>query len=176
MAVLMIILGVAALALVIVAAVSALAAVVAVGHALLPIAKVPLRYNLRNLQARWVTSLATAVAFTVVIGLLTVMLAFVKGMDRLTESSGRPGNVLILSDGATDEAFSNLPPASVEELPSDLQNAIEKGGPEQKYLATKEVYVIVTHMIPNPKPGGRKRRFVQMRGLDDVKIAANVHE
>lgn len=158
-----------------IALVSALACVIAVVHAMLPVAKVPLRYNLRNLQARWLTTLATACAFTVVVFLLTFMLAFVKGMDRLTESSGRPGNVMVLSDGATDEAFSNLPPASVEELPSDMQAVIMKG-PDQKYLATKEVYVICTHTIPNPGPSGRKRRFVQMRGLDDAKTAAAVHE
>ncbi len=158
-----------------VAVVSALACVVAVVHTLAPVAKVPLRYNLRNLQARWKTTFVTSLAFTLVVGLLTVMLSFVKGMDRLTEGSGRPGNVMVLSDGATDEAFSNLPPASVEELPSDMQ-AVVMRGPDQKYLATKEVYVIVTHTIPNPTPGGRKRRFVQMRGLDNAQIAANVHE
>ncbi len=155
--------------------VSAVASVVSVVHALLPVAKVPVRYNLRNLQVRWLTSLATACAFTVVIFLLTFMLAFVKGMDRLTETSGRAGNVMVLADGANDESFSYLPPASVEELPSDLQAAIQKG-PDGKYLATKEVYVIVTHTIPNAQPGGRQRRFVQMRGLDNVRTAADVHQ
>ena len=48
------------------------------------VSRVPLRYNLRNLTVRWKTTLMTAVAFTVVIALLTVMMAFVNGMDRLT--------------------------------------------------------------------------------------------
>src|SRR5271166_4963747 len=121
-----IVFGLVALIVAIVAVASALASIVAIGHALLPIAKVPLRYTLRNLQVRWVTTIATAIAFTVVVFLLTFMLAFVKGMDRLTESSGRPGNVFILMDGSTDESFSFLPPASVEELPSDLQAVIQK--------------------------------------------------
>lgn len=172
---LMIVFFVVAAVIAVVAVVSALASLVAVVHSLLPVAKVPVRYNLRNLQVRWLTSLATACAFTVVIFLLTFMLAFVKGMDRLTESSGRAGNVMILSDGATDEAFSNLPPASVEELPSDMQAAVMKG-PDGKFLATKEVYVVVTHTIPNAAPGSRRRRFVQMRGLDDVRMAAKVHQ
>jgi len=30
-------------------------------------------------------------------------------------------------------------------------------------------------MIPNPPPGGRTRRFVQLRGLDDMPVAAEVH-
>ncbi len=152
-----------------------LMALVAVLVSLLPIPKVPLRYNLRNLQVRWKTTLVTALAFTIVISLLTGMLAFVKGMDKLTEGSGVPGNVLILSDGATDEAFSSLPKTGVQLLPKDIQDMIEKN-PEGKFLATQEVYVICTHMIPNPEKGGRKRRFVQMRGLDDAPVAAEVHK
>ena len=50
----------------------------------------------------------TAVAFVVVVGMLTVMLAFVTGMTRTTASSGFAGNIMVLSDGATDELFSNL--------------------------------------------------------------------
>jgi putative ABC transport system permease protein len=134
---------------------------------LTPIRKVPLVYNLRNLQNRWKTTLVTALAFTLVIGLLTFMLSFVKGMDRLIESSGNPGNVMVLSDGATDEAFSNLPNFNVKELPGDLQKEV--------VLFVKEVYVVVMYMIPDPPPGGRTRRFVQLRGLDDMPGAAEVH-
>src|ERR1043165_9377682 len=130
--------------------------------------KVPLRYNIRNLQNRWKTTLITALAFTLVITLLTFMLSFVKGMDRLIESSGNPGNVIVLSDGATDEAFSNLPvDKGKENLPKALQDEIK--------LFAKEVYVVVMYMVPNPPPGGRPRRFVQLRGLDDMRIAGEIH-
>lgn len=141
----------------------------------LPIRTVPLRYNLRNLQIRWKTTLVTALAFMLVTALLIIMLSFVKGMDRLAESSGNPGNVLVLSDGATDEAFSNLPPFSVELLPQDLQQGIVKSG-DGVYLAAQEVYIVVTYMIPNPLVGGRQRRFVQMRGIDNMQVAAAIHD
>jgi ABC-type lipoprotein release transport system permease subunit len=143
---------------------------------LLPIKKVPLRYNLRNLQARWVTTLVTALVFTAVVGLLVTMLAFVKGMERLTEGTGDERNVIVLSDGATDEVFSNLFPFSVKLLPDELQREVQdsKQTPETP-LAVQEVYVLVTHMIPNPTPGGRTRRFVQMRGIDKPAIAAELH-
>ena len=72
------------------------------------ICEVPLSYNIRNLTVRWKTTVMTALAFTLVLGLMTVMLAFVKGMQRLTENSGQPGNVIVLAEGATDEGFSNL--------------------------------------------------------------------
>ena len=70
--------------------------------------RVPLGYNIRNLMVRWRTTLLTALAFTLVVGLMTVMLAFVNGMYALTNGSAVPGNVLVLADGATDEVFSDL--------------------------------------------------------------------
>src|SRR5260370_35895825 len=72
------------------------------------LAKVPLNYTVRNLLVRWRTTLLTALAFTLVVALMTVMLAFVNGMTALTQSSGVPGNIMILADGATDEVFSDL--------------------------------------------------------------------
>src|SRR5262249_3818981 len=75
---------------------------------LVGIAKVPLSYSLRNLVVRWHITALTGVAFIVVLFMLTFMPAFVNGMYRLTQDSGIPGNVLVLSDGATDELFSNL--------------------------------------------------------------------
>src|SRR3954453_7734011 len=70
--------------------------------------KVPFTYNVRNLLVRWRTTAITAAAFTFVVALMTVLLAFVNGMDRLTQNSGIPSNVIVLADGATDELFSNL--------------------------------------------------------------------
>src|SRR5262249_11577685 len=112
---------------------------------MLPIRKVPLRYNLRNLQNRWKTTLVTALAVTLVTAVLTFMLSFVKGMDRLTESSGHPCNILVLSEGATDEAFSNLPDFSPRELPAELQAEIATaswGSAKGEKLFSHEVYVV----------------------------------
>ena len=137
--------------------------------------KVPLKYNVRNLVVRWPVTLLTAVAFLLVVGMLTVMLAFVSGMYQLTEGSGHPENVMVLSDGATDEAFSNLPGSfSVLSLPKDFQSMVEREG--NTFWAVGEVYIIVNHEVKDPKPGGRKRRFVQMRGIDDPVMAAKIHE
>jgi len=51
----------------------------------------PFSYNYRNLIVRWKTTLMTALAFTLVVSLMTVMLAFVNGMFALTKGSGQPG-------------------------------------------------------------------------------------
>ena len=56
--------------------------------ALLPlVGKVPISYSVRNLLVRWKITLMTMTAFTAITALLTVMLAFVNGMYRLTAGS-----------------------------------------------------------------------------------------
>jgi ABC-type lipoprotein release transport system permease subunit len=147
----------------------------AVIYRVIPGPNVPLNYNLRNIRQRWLTTLFTAVAFTMVIGPLVFMMAFVNGMNTLTENSGRPGNVMLLKSGSTDESFSDLPStADVLRLPSDTRNQILKNN-KGEWLATKEVYLIVNQPIPNAPPSGKQRRFVQMRGIDNPVIAAQVH-
>jgi ABC-type lipoprotein release transport system permease subunit len=135
--------------------------------------RVPFGYNLRNLVVRWPTTLLTGLAFTLVVGLFTVMLAFVNGMNRLTQNSGKAYNVMVLSDGATDEAFSSLgfgDITTIDQWPTVQKD--ENGAP----LTSWEVYIIVNQPIPNAPPGGRQRRFLQMRGLKDPARTSRVHD
>ncbi len=83
---------------------------------LLLIGKVPLSYNLRYLWVRKRDTALTALAFTVVVALVVVLLAFVNGMYKLNEGTGVPGNVLVLAEGSTDELFSNLARADAENV------------------------------------------------------------
>ncbi|MBM4004103.1 MAG: ABC transporter permease [Planctomycetes bacterium] len=133
---------------------------------------VPLRYNFRNLTVRWRTTLLTVIAFTFVIGLLTVMLSFVNGMQRLTESSGRDTNVLVISASATDEAFSSLTPEAV----SGIENLPGISREGEQPLCSRETYLVVNQPIEQPRSEGPKRRFLQLRGVDNAEIAARVHE
>lgn len=150
---------------------SAAAVAVALILVMVLLGKVPLRYTFRNLTVRWRTTLATALAFTLVVSLFTVMLAFVNGMYRLTDGSGQIGNVIVLSDGATDELFSNIPSADAD----DLENQPGVLRVDGQALASRETYIVVSHPIPNAPPGGLQRRFLQVRGVDDVAVAARVH-
>jgi len=133
--------------------------------------QIPLRYNLRNLTVRWRTTLLTALAFTLVVALLVVMMAFVNGMYVLTDSSGNPENLVILSDGATDEIFSNLPASDVAEL--ENQPGVVRQG--NRPLASREAFMVVNQPIPHPPPGRPLRRFLQLRGIDDPAQTALVH-
>src|SRR6516162_4700040 len=121
--------------------------------------KIPLSYSLRNLLVRWKITLMTMTAFTLIAALLVVMLAFINGMYRLTANSAHPGNVMVLSDGAPDEAFSNLVKSDVGQL-QNLDGVLREG---DEPLASWEVYVTVNMLIKDPAPGRRPRRFIQVR-------------
>ncbi|MCU0876483.1 MAG: ABC transporter permease [Pirellulaceae bacterium] len=134
--------------------------------------RVPLRYNVRNLQVRWTTTGLTAVAFVIVLGLLTMMLAFVNGMYKLTEQSGQPGNVLVLSEGSTDESFSNLGFSDVGDI--ELQPGVSRNE-ENRPLCSRETYVVVNQPVQVREPGRPNGRFTQVRGVDDPVISGDVH-
>lgn len=150
------------------------------------IGRIPFAYNLRNLRVRWLTNLMTAIAFLFVIGLLVFLLAFVNGMNDLTENTGVPGNVFVLSEGATDELFSNmnyedfgntekvvvdLDPNGRSIPPVRIRTIVRDGRVE--WLGSGETYYVVNQPIPNTNP--ERRRFVQLRTLLDPEISRQVH-
>jgi len=139
---------------------------------LLVISKVPLSYNLNNLRVRWKNTGMTALAFTLVLSVMTLMLAFVAGMTRLTESSGHPDNVIVLSAGTTDEGFSSLGFGDVGDIAN--QAGVMMEGTQR--LASMETYMVVNQPLANSPPGRPKRRFLQLRGIDDPQIAGRVHQ
>jgi putative ABC transport system permease protein len=149
----------------------ALAVAVALVLLLLFSGRIPISYNLRNLLGRWRTTALTALAFTLVVALLTVMLAFVNGMYALTDGSGHPENVIILAEGATDETFSSFPFADLSDLGNQPQIAKLDGAA----LLSRETYLVVNQPLVNAPPGRPKRRFLQLRGIEEPRIAATVH-
>jgi len=134
--------------------------------------RIPFRYNVRNLVVRWKTTLLTILAFVAVNALLVVMLAFVNGMYQLTDSSGNPANVVVLSEGATDESFSNLQFTDAGELENHSKVARDNGRP----MCSREAYLVVNQPIPDAPPGRPKRRFLQLRGVDDPVLSAGIHD
>jgi ABC-type lipoprotein release transport system permease subunit len=126
----------------------------------------------RNLSVRWRTTIMTGLAFTLVIALNTVMLAFVNGMYKLTKGSGQPGNVMVLSEGATDEAFSNLGFSDITDI--ELQPAVLRHEANQP-LVSRETYVVVNQPLRIRVPGRPRGRFTQVRGIDDAEMSARVH-
>lgn len=171
---------------------------------LLLIGKVPLAYNFRYLWVRKRDTLLTALAFTVVVAIVVILLSFVNGMYKLNEGTGVPGNVLVMSEGSTDELFSNLARSdsnNVERvvIRSDREGrplgpvGVARGviGPDGRfaripanapqdqpgavYLASLESYLVMNQSVPT-KPGEpQRRRFLQLRAHFDSRISAAVH-
>lgn len=153
---------------------------------LLLLGRVPLYYNVRNLMVRWRNTAMTALAFTVVVGILTVLLAFVSGMYELANNSGQPGNVFVMSEGATDEVFSNLglndvslverESALLDEENRPLSRPVlikrKKKGDQWVPLASYETYCIINQPMENDRT---RRRFVQVRGIVDPELSGEVH-
>ncbi len=139
---------------------------------------VPLRYNYRNLLVRWRTTLLTAVGFTLVIALLVVMLAFVRGLSVIAENAGHPGNVIILKDGTNDEVFSEI---SIDDVHKTLYSLwstddVVTREPDGSVWVSFEVYGNAMQEIPPEVPGGQpKYRMIQVRGVEEPSIAGKVH-
>src|SRR5262245_45686429 len=136
------------------------------------VGRVPIRYSLRNLLVRWRTTALTALAFMLVVGLMIVMLAFVTAMSRLTEQSGQPGNVIVLSDGAIDELFSNFQyteSSDVEREPGVLRD--ENNHP----LCSREPYLTVSQGTVSMVGDRPQRRLVQVRAIEDLLMSVRVH-
>ena len=116
---------------------------------LLAIGKVPLSYNIMNLRTRWLTTLFMIGSFTLVIGIQIMLLAFVNGMYSMTESSGQPGNVMIMSEGSTDEAFSNLGFADATEIETQEGVARDETG---QPLVSRETYLGISQQMTRRCP------------------------
>jgi ABC-type lipoprotein release transport system permease subunit len=149
-----------------------LACALALPLLLLALNKVPLAYNLRHLAVRWKSTFVTALAFTLVVFLLMLMLAFVNGMERLTQTGVLPGNVIVLSQGVTDELLSYIPVADAGDVglqPGVLRNA--QGRP----LCSRETYTAISQ--PGASAAERpEQRLLQIRGVEDAELAARLHD
>lgn len=135
------------------------------------LARIPIGYNIRNLIVRYRTTFLTAVAFTMVIGVLTFLMGFINGLKKLTLSSGNPENVIVLSQGATDEGISNLPFESMGDIAQ--QDGVVRFNDEP--LCSREVYLVLSLPVAEPRPNSPSRRLLQMRGLYDPIASAKVH-
>jgi ABC-type lipoprotein release transport system permease subunit len=140
---------------------------------------VPLKYNVRNLVARWWVTLLIGIGFMLIVLVLTVMLAFVTGLGELSKKCGPEGNVIVLTDGANDEMFSQM---EVNDAESNISTSWsqntevlwdkDKGIP----LVSREVYCLAAQELPPQEPGGRTEyRFLQMRGVEDSALAGRIH-
>lgn len=131
---------------------------------------IPLSYSYRSLFVRWKTTLMTASGFTLVVAALIVMLAFIKGMQRVCAISGDPRNVIVLNEGTTDEVLSRLPRSTVSQIESFPGIARDVGG---RPIASREIFMIASVF----KPEANDYVFFPLRGVTEraYEVHSDVH-
>ncbi len=77
---------------------------------------IPLRYNVRNLKVRWVTSLLTVGGIVAVTMMFVMMFAMGIGVERSLVGSGHPLNIIALRTGTTAESQSLVTKRQVDDL------------------------------------------------------------
>jgi ABC-type antimicrobial peptide transport system permease subunit len=80
--------------------------------------------------------------------------------------------VICLSDGASDELYSNLPLGQTTEL--GLQTGVVRD-PQGRPLCSRELYVFTRQAIPVPADERPRNRFLQIRGVEEPDVSAQVH-
>lgn len=122
---------------------------------------IPLKYNVRNLRVRWITTLMTVVGTGMVVWAMVLTFGLTEGLEHALRISGHPLDVIVLRKGANDETGSNVATnvaTQIATLPGIEQ------GPDGKPLISNE---FVTIMIkPRRNNGGTTNLIV--RGVDPV--------
>ncbi len=77
---------------------------------------IPLKYNLRSLRVRWITSLLTLVGIALVTLILVFVFAMSQGIDQALVTSGHPLNLIALRSGAQNETHSAVTKKQVDDV------------------------------------------------------------
>src|SRR5690242_3586294 len=64
---------------------------------------IPLKYNVRNLRVRWVTTSLTVLATGLVVWSSCILFGWVEGLQHTLNVSGDPLDLIVLRKGSTNE-------------------------------------------------------------------------
>ena len=121
---------------------------------------IPLKYNLRSLRVRRVTTLVTAVGIGLTVTVFVAVMGLVEGMRNTFVSTGVPLNLLVIRQGSLTETSSIL-----EREPTDVIRTLEGIATDAQGRARVSVERIV--FINQPRRTGGTSNVV-LRGLDEV--------
>jgi putative ABC transport system permease protein len=122
---------------------------------------IPLKYNLRNLRARWVTTLMTVVGTGLVVWATVLTFGLTDGLEHALRISGEPLDVIVLRKGANDETSSSITESLATEISSLEGIAIDANG---KPMCSGEYVTILT----KPRRGNGGTTNLIVRGLEPV--------
>lgn len=87
---------------------------------------IPLKYNVRNLSVRWLTTLMTIVAIGLVVWATVLAFGLTDGLEYSLRVSGDPNDIIVMRKGSASETSSNITDQAAREIAT--LPGIEKDG------------------------------------------------
>ena len=121
---------------------------------------IPLKYNVRSLTVRWVTTLLTVLAIAIVVFASILTFGMIEGIENALTSSGDPEDLIVMRKGADSELSSNVAATMARDL-VNLEGVSRNS--EGEPLASRE---FITIMTSERRSSGTANVIV--RGLDKI--------
>jgi putative ABC transport system permease protein len=122
---------------------------------------VPVKYNVRNLRVRWVTTVMTALGIGMVVWATVLSFGLADGLEHALTITGEELDLIVLRKGSQDEVSSTVEERLAQEI-STLEG-IERDGDGQP-LSSAEFVTILT----KPRRGDGGTTNVIVRGMEEV--------
>ncbi len=122
---------------------------------------VPIKYNIRNLRVRWVTTLMTVIATGWVVWATVLTFGMTDGLEHALRISGDALDVIVMRKGSDSETSSAIESSTAREI-ANLPG-IAKGAGDQPQCSTEFVTILTK---PRRNNGGTTNLIV--RGVDSV--------
>jgi ABC-type lipoprotein release transport system permease subunit len=127
---------------------------------------IPLKYNVRNLFVRRVSTAMTAGGIALVVAVFVIVMAMVSGLRATIADTGSPDNLVVLRKGATTETYSSL---SIDQFNAlKFLPAVRRDADGNPYASPELPAQVLFERI-----GGGRENIV-VRGV--LPIALKVHE
>jgi len=122
---------------------------------------IPVKYTIRNLRVRWVTTVMTVLATGLVVWASVLTFGLTDGVEHALRISGDPLDLIVLRKGTTEETSSNIDQKVAKEI-ANLDGIATDGSGQP--LCSSEFVTILTK--PRRNNGGTTNLIV--RGLQDI--------
>ncbi|HEY3134601.1 MAG TPA: ABC transporter permease [Blastocatellia bacterium] len=129
----------------------------------LDVMAIPLKYNLRNLVVRRVSTLMTIGAIALVVAVFVALMALANGLNSALKTTGSPENVLVLRQGSQTETSSGVSKEAFQVIQTLPGIARDREG---KPMASAEGVIIVNL----PRRSGESTN-VTLRGVSETAFA-----
>ena len=122
---------------------------------------IPLKYNLRNLRVRWVTTLMTVLATALVVFASVLTFGMTDGVEHALRISANPLDLVVMRQGSENETSSGIEQSVARQVAT--LDGIDKDASGQP-LCSIEFLTILT----KPRRGNGGTTNIMVRGLDPV--------